>query len=830
MRRRNFPLITQIWLIILHLASTSAAQAGSVRLENGGLWAEEREFVVRGIAYSNVPIGRRPGDTLVAAACLWARDLPLIAATGANTIRTYEALPVASVEFFELLESNNLYWLAGFPLDRFYDPSRPLSVSHARILEDFRAYAERFRGQPRLIGYVIGDEVLFRYSRRFAGRATDFDELIAGAAAVLQDVEPHGTPLLTTTARSPAEIRDIPGLSFWSWNAAGPKGFSESLAEAKSRTKLPILVSEYGADAFDARAGAEDDLAQADAAMSVADLIDSSGGVLGAIYRSLVDEWWRAAADSSIHSTAGSEDESFPDGKRNDSWLGIFRASESGIADFDSLHPRHVFRALAARWGGQVPVAFDVEAGPRTARLQHAATGEESISPGALVRLSGTALTVSTSSAVSSSTWPLHLGTSCLCISGKPAPLGMAAPDAVTAQTPWDAQPGDGTALWFRSGRAANPVTVPIRKYAPGIFEGGVVRAGTACPTTAGNGVRPGEILEVYATGMGDGAAGAVEATINGSAAEVLYAGLLPSFVGLNQVNLRVATATAPSPSAALVLRLGESSSPPYPLPVAAVTDRYGVSLSYFGPEIVLQAGGEPRTAQLKAEGTNGYCGPVLFAAVDPPQGLTFRAPTAFTGQDVSLELRASAIARPAGAVSFTLTGSAAGTSAGRVTIPVTVLPSRGEIAVRVVSGGFRSNSTARFDWNHRTVFSTTGGGPGRGVNVMAVDPSTGVFSPMHTFDTWGDETASTRLAEYLNALPTRTIVLFAVADEATYLLSQAARDTIAGLFGSRAIGGLGYQDSWAMIGRKGEGAPMLEGASADTQVVLDRVLALPSP
>lgn len=111
----------------------------------------------------------------------------------------------------------------------------------------------------------------------------------------------------------------------------------------------------------------------------------------------------------------------------------------------------------------------------------------------------------------------------------------------------------------------------------------------------------------------------------------------------------------------------------------------------------------------------------------------------------------------------------------------------------------------------------------------MTVDSATGVLSPVQNFDTWGDPAASARLVSYLAGLPVGTIVLFAVADEASYQLSADARNAIALLFGSRSIRTLGYQQSWAMIGRTGSSSPLSEGVSTDTQVVLDLVLKIPA-
>jgi len=175
------------------------------------------------------------------------------------------------------------------------------------------------------------------------------------------------------------------------------------------------------------------------------------------------------------------------------------------------------------------------------------------------------------------------------------------------------------------------------------------------------------------------------------------------------------------------------------------------------------------------------------------------------------------------------LGAQAAGASSARLVIRLSVLPNRGDVRVRVISGGYKSVPLSRFEWNGHTLFSTTGGGPGRGINVLAVDPATGLFRSVASFDTWGDTDASTRLAAYLSGLAHGTIVLFSVADDGSLLLTPDARNTIAALFGSRFIGGLAYQESWALIGRKGASAPMAEHRSTDSQVVLEKILTLPA-
>jgi hypothetical protein len=109
------------------------------------------------------------------------------------------------------------------------------------------------------------------------------------------------------------------------------------------------------------------------------------------------------------------------------------------------------------------------------------------------------------------------------------------------------------------------------------------------------------------------------------------------------------------------------------------------------------------------------------------------------------------------------------------------------------------------------------------------VDPATGIFSAVRTFDTYGDKTASGNLIQYLSALPDGALVLFAIADDGTLELTREARNAIGAMFQSRYIGWLGYQQSWALIGRKGYAA-LAEQTSIDWMALVYTSLRLPLP
>jgi hypothetical protein len=244
----------------------------------------------------------------------------------------------------------------------------------------------------------------------------------------------------------------------------------------------------------------------------------------------------------------------------------------------------------------------------------------------------------------------------------------------------------------------------------------------------------------------------------------------------------------------------------------------------------LLQAGGYPVVAELETEGVNGYCGPVELASIEAPAGVSFQAPAVTSGQAVRVELSAALDAPAQNGVAMVLHASAPDVTGADAALRVTVLPSRGDIWLTVFSGGYKSSyPLARFDWGGRPVYSTTGAGSGRGINVMVVDPATGVFSAVRAFDTWGDETVSEKLVEYVSALPDGALVLFAVADDGALKLTREARNAIGTMFWSRYIGWLGYQQSWALIGRKGL-PPFAEQTSSDWMVLANTVLRFPLP
>ena len=112
------------------------------------------------------------------------------------------------------------------------------------------------------------------------------------------------------------------------------------------------------------------------------------------------------------------------------------------------------------------------------------------------------------------------------------------------------------------NGVLSDPVEVTVLPAHPGIFTldgttGVILHAATFDPVTASNPAAPGEMVVVYATGLGPVAPAPLTGapasasplsltsippvvTMGGIVAKVLFSGLAPGFVGLYQVNTTV--------------------------------------------------------------------------------------------------------------------------------------------------------------------------------------------------------------------------------------------------------------------------------------------------
>ncbi len=188
------------------------------------------------------------------------------------------------------------------------------------------------------------------------------------------------------------------------------------------------------------------------------------------------------------------------------------------------------------------------------------------IAPGSLISIYGQNLTAGRAEVASSTPWPFALAGTQVRIDGQLSPLYFASPTQINAQVPSDLSGGRDVEVRVVVGdQAGSPENVSVVETSPGIF------------AVLGDGARPGEALSIYGTGLGavspevpTGYASLADplsytilqpqVIIGGQDARVIYSGLAPWLVGVNQVNAIIPDGVPPG-RAEVLLRVGDRIS-----------------------------------------------------------------------------------------------------------------------------------------------------------------------------------------------------------------------------------------------------------------------------
>lgn len=166
------------------------------------------------------------------------------------------------------------------------------------------------------------------------------------------------------------------------------------------------------------------------------------------------------------------------------------------------------------------------------------------VAPGAIVSLFGRNLAGATATA-EELPLPRRLAGTAVTVNGERASLFYVSAGQINFLLPERTPLGTARVRVENAGRPGAEISVEVVQAAPGIFTqsgdgrglAAALRASDQSLVTAARPARAGEVVQIFLSGL-NGATPSV--TLGGSAAEVLFAGPAPGFVGLWQINLRV--------------------------------------------------------------------------------------------------------------------------------------------------------------------------------------------------------------------------------------------------------------------------------------------------
>ena len=247
-----------------------------------------------------------------------------------------------------------------------------------------------------------------------------------------------------------------------------------------------------------------------------------------------------------------------------------------------------------ARGGGvSTPAKFVIGPAPLVASggVVSAATSKvANAAPGSLVSIYGANFAPGVAQATGFPL-PVTLGGVTAVIGGFAAPIYFVAPGQLNVQIPYELGARTYALTVDQAGSASMAVSVNVARVAPSLFsltqtglgQGAIRVAGSATiaapegsPYPGSRPARPGEIVEIYGTGLGavspSGVTGATASrlssttltptvTIGGTAATVLFSGLNPGAAGLYQINVRIPDGVAGDDLPVILSIGGETSN-----------------------------------------------------------------------------------------------------------------------------------------------------------------------------------------------------------------------------------------------------------------------------
>lgn len=339
-----------------------------MKVDGRRLLVNGEPFVVKGVNYSPTPVSKRPGPP---SSYNWwndqksyKTDFPLIASMGANVIRTFYVgkttapgvayeVPAATMTkaALDFAFQNNLYVIMGFPVDTSLNLAD--GTTRQYIYDNFLSLVSSWTSHPAVLAWSLGNE-----QNLSNGNDQAWYTLVDSCAFAAHSLEgPNFHPVMTVEgntggtiignigdASKKADDASMPNLDIWGANLYLGPTFSGAFSTHQTKTSKPLLIAEFGWDAYDESVGAENQTIQAtnissqwNDITSNLSALDSAKVCVGGVVFEWTDEWWKSFANALLDSGHDVSND-FPN-------AGVFIQEEWwGIASIESGSERRFLR------------------------------------------------------------------------------------------------------------------------------------------------------------------------------------------------------------------------------------------------------------------------------------------------------------------------------------------------------------------------------------------------------------------------------------------------------------------------------------------------------
>ena len=349
-------------------------------------------FMVKGVNWDYFPIGTTTTynfwgepDAFIREAL--DREMGLLKAMGGNTIRTYVGIPPRWVEYIH--DTYGIWTIVNHPVGRYgvtmggrYFPATDYSDPQVRDLlrSEVEALAREFAGTRGLLMWLLGNENNYGLEwssaetenlpegERFQVMARYLYSLMGEVVDAVKAIDPHTPVAMANGDLQYLDIiaEEVANLDVFGSNVYRGITFTDLFERVDATMGIPVLFTEFGADAFHAVNFREDQATQARYLIGqwahIYREAAGNGGIGNAIGGAVFqwsDGWWKYGqterldihdSNASWGNDAYAEDYVPGENNMNEEWWGILAKGPTDARGHFELFPRAAYYALERIW------------------------------------------------------------------------------------------------------------------------------------------------------------------------------------------------------------------------------------------------------------------------------------------------------------------------------------------------------------------------------------------------------------------------------------------------------------------------------------------------
>lgn len=338
---------------------------GNVKVIGKQLEVNGKNFIVKGVGYQPVPIGKSNDATtlnsIYSNSKILSRDMKLLRDMNANTIRLW-----ANLNNSILLDA--LYNNGTQPIYAIMSFEVPVNLNYAdnatiiNLENSFRDYVNKFKNHPGVLAWAIGNENNLHYH----GNISDWYILANRLAKVAYETEGesyHPTMLINGYLLYFGDVdykSDDVSLNYvdiWGHNSYTGYSFGCYFDFYNKISSKPLVLTEFGVDALNYSSHQTYEDVQADWEVNQwREIVNNSAGGTVMAYS---DEYWKGGWPSG-QLEGGYYTDVQPDGYSNEAWWGLFSIAKNGTS-IDILTPRQAYFALKSEFSKDLPTCLSAD-------------------------------------------------------------------------------------------------------------------------------------------------------------------------------------------------------------------------------------------------------------------------------------------------------------------------------------------------------------------------------------------------------------------------------------------------------------------------------------